>query len=507
MTTPGTPTVGGRIVRASFLTLVPVFLVSGCTTVGPTYEEPTAKVAEDWHAIETETLESDPPVDPQWWKSAFEDPILDGLVETAIEENLSLRSAALRVLQARQQLAIAVGNRYPQQQQLGGQAQTTITTNGSDELFNLGFNVSWEVDFWGRYKLAAQSAAAQLDASIAGYDGVMVSLIADVAKNYLAIRTYQKRLTVASHNLELQKESVRITTAKFDAGAVSSLDVNQAETLLHSTRAQVVSFELSLQQTKNVLAILLGRPPQDLSDLLGGERPIPSLPAEIAVGMPQELIRRRPDIRASERRLAAQGANIGIAVAELYPHFTIGGSIGTTSIDLSGLSNGDNAGLNLFGFFKWNIFNYGRLKSNIRLQDAVFQQLLVDYRDTVLQAQADVENSIVAYLKSQEQLANQSSAAAAAQRAANISSIQYEDGLVDFNTVITTLRSLQVQQDVVATTRGRVANNLVQVYRSLGGGWETRGEQAPDALLPEETKDEMRNRVKAWNVVFDEPEQ
>ena len=481
-----------------------IVLNAGCTTVGPDYEAPTADVAASWQGFETETLESDPPIDPAWWKAAFGDQVLDELIETAIEQNLSLRSAALRVLQYRQQLAIAMGNRYPQQQDLNGQAQTTITADDSSDLYNVGFNVSWEVDFWGRYKLAYQSAAAQLDASVADYDGVMVSLIAGVAQNYLAIRTYQKRLAVAQDNLKLQEESVRITTAKFDAGAVSSLDVNQAQTLLHSTRAQVSSFEGSLQQSKNSLAILLGRPPQDLSDLLGESRAIPSVVGEIAIGMPQELIRRRPDIRSSERGLAAQCAAIGISVSELYPHFTIGGSIGLTSTDgLEGLTSSDAFGLNLFGLFKWNIFNYGRLKSNIRLQDAVFQQLLVNYRDIVLQAQGDVENSIVAYLKSQEQLADYTLAAQAAERAATVSSMQYEDGLVDFNTVIATLRSQQQQQDVVATFKGAVASNLVLVYKALGGGWEIRGDQSPDARLPEATKEEMVQRTKAWKAVLE----
>lgn len=503
MTVASKGTAGRRVAGAALL----VLLATGCTTVGPVYQEPTAEIAEGWLALETHTLASDPPADPAWWRAAFEDPVLDRLVEIAVADNLSLRSAALRVLQARQQLAIATGNRYPQQQQVGGEAQTTITTDDSVELFNIGFNVSWEIDFWGRARLAVQSAAAGLDASVASYDGVMVSLIADVAQSYLAIRTLERRLAVARDNLALQEESVRITTAKLEAGAVSSLDVSQAETLLYGTRAQVSSFELSLQQTKIALAILLGRLPQDLGDLLGEDRPIPAVVAEIAVGMPQELIRRRPDIRASERRLAAQGANLGIAVAELYPQFTLGGSIGTASGELSQLFDSDSGSLSLFGLFNWNIFNYGRLKSNIRLQDAVFQQLLVDYRDTVLQAQGDVESSIVAYLKSQEQLIDFNSAAAAAQRAVDVASTQYEDGLVDFNTVIATLRSLQAQQDVVAATRGLVATNLVQVYRSLGGGWQIRRGQAPDALLPEATEDEMRSRVKAWNSIFDDPQE
>jgi len=206
-------------------------LVSACTVLGPEYEEPVADVQDEWSGIETASLNSNPPLDPQWWKSAFNDPVLDALVETALEQNLSLRSAALRVMQAQQQLAIAMGNRYPQSQTMTGEAQTSTTNLGTDELYNLGFNLSWELDFWGRYTLAIRSASAQFDASMADYDGVIVSLLANVAQNYMTIRTLEQRMEVAQLNLKLQQNSQQITTAKFNAGAVSALDVDQAETL------------------------------------------------------------------------------------------------------------------------------------------------------------------------------------------------------------------------------------------------------------------------------------
>ncbi len=491
-------------VATAGLGLCLVVLVQACTVLGPKYEEPVAEVQDDWSGIETPTLSSDPPLDPQWWKSAFNDPVLNALVETAMEQNLSLRSAALQVLQAQQQLAIAMGNRYPQSQQVTGNAQTSTTNLGTDEFYNLGFNLSWEVDFWGRYKLAVVSASALFDASVADYDSVMISMVASVAQNYLVIRTLERRLEVARYNMDLQDQSLKITTAKADAGAVSGLDVDQAETLLYNTKASIASLELSLQQTKNSLAILLGRVPQDMNGLLTDVQPIPVTPAQIAIGMPQELIRRRPDIRIAERELAAQGAQIGIAISELYPQFQIGGSIGTgAENDFSELFSTGSYTLNLFGAFQWNIFNYGRLRSNIRYQDAYFQQLLVDYRNTVLQAQGEIENAIVAYLKSQEQLAAYQIATDAAQRAAKISSTQYEDGLVDFNTVISTLNALQSQQDQLANTQGQVATNLVQVYKSLGGGWQVREGKTVDELLPESTRQEMLERTKYWKKILE----
>ena len=191
-------------------------LVSACTVVGPEYKEPVADMQEDWSGIETSTLSSDPPLDPQWWKLAFNDPVLNVLVETALNENLSLRSAALRVMQAQQQLAIAMGNRYPQTQAMTGEAQTSTTNLGTNELYNLGFNLSWELDFWGRYSLAIRSASAQFDAGMADYDGVIISLLANVEQNYLTIRTLEQQLKVAQENLKLQQHSQQITTAKFN---------------------------------------------------------------------------------------------------------------------------------------------------------------------------------------------------------------------------------------------------------------------------------------------------
>ena len=225
--------------------------------------------------------------------------------------------------------------------------------------------------------------------------------------------------------------------------------------------------------------------------------------------MPQDLIRRRPDIRVAERQLAAQSAQIGFAITELYPQFSINGSIGTSVTtfgenDAGDLFTNDTLRYNLTGGFRWNVFNYGRLRSNVRLQDATFQQLLEDYRQTVLSVQAEVENSIVAFLQSYEQLADIRAAAEAAQRSVDISTIQYEDGLVDFNTVLSTLEALRSQQDQLATAEGSVAANLVDVYRSLGGGWQTRTSAEPADLIPEETRDEMRGRTKYWDRTFDD---
>lgn len=478
-------------------------LLSACTMLGPDYTEPpTSEVQTSWVESNPELLNSGAAINPRWWQSAFEDPILDQLTTTALEQNLTLRSAGLRVLQSQQQLAIAIGNQYPQQQQIDAMATREQENGTRFNDYNIGFNLAWELDFWGRFSRQVESASAELDVSVANYDDAMVSLLAQVAQSYLVMRTFQDRLTIARKNIGLQEESLRIAQAKLDAGDTSELDVDQAQSLLQNTRAEVPGLEISVQQSKNSLALLIGESPQQFNALAKSSGGQPTVKADIALGMPQDLLRQRPDVRAAERQLAAQSAQIGFAVTELYPHFSIGGSIGTNAMESDDLFTNDGEVWSIFGGFQWNVFNYGRLQSNVRLQDALFQQLLEDYRFTVLQAQVDVENAITAYLKSHEQVILYEAAAEAAQRAVDIASNQYQNGLVGYNTVITTLGALRTQEDLLATTEGTVTTNLVQVYKALGGGWQIRGNRNPVDLLPSSTKESMIERTGAWEGVL-----
>jgi NodT family efflux transporter outer membrane factor (OMF) lipoprotein len=450
-----------RLWPGPWLCILLSLLLSGCIKLGPDYQAPEVDVEPAWLDIAEPQITGDVEDDPQWWTNAFHDPELDRLIEMALEQNLTVRSAGLRVLQSQQQLAIAIGSQFPQQQQATGSASRQKQSAAIFENYSLGLNLAWEVDFWGRFRRQVESASAELDASVADYDGAVLTLVSRVAQNYILVRTFQERIEVTRENIRLQEESLRIAQAKFDAGAVSELDVDQAETLLYNTKATVSSLETSLQQFKNALAILLGRPPHDLNDLFTAGVDIPAAPPEVALGMPQDLLRRRPDVRGAERRLAAQSAQIGVAVTDLYPHFTIGGSVGTSALSTGDLFKDDSETWSLFGLFEWDLFNYGRLQSNVRLQDARFQQLLVDYQNTVLVAQGDVENAIVAYLKSHQQLNAYRIAAAASQRSVEVATIQYQEGAIDFNTLITTLASNTQQQDLLKVTQGSVSANLV----------------------------------------------
>jgi NodT family efflux transporter outer membrane factor (OMF) lipoprotein len=487
-----------RILKSPGFALLSALIVSGCVQLGPDYQEPAAVVETDWLEIDKQHFSTESPVDPRWWETTFNDPEINWLVNSALQQNLTLRSAGLRVLQAQQQLAIAIGNQYPQQQAIDGQVSRQKSTGVTFNEYSLGFNLSWEADIWGRFSRQVESSAAQLDASVASYDGALVSLVSQVAQNYILIRTFQRRIEVANSNIKDQQESLRITRAKLDAGEVSELDADQAETLVYNSIANRIGLEVSLQQLKNSLAVLLGEPPQSFRYLLDDKGEIPSVKANIALGMPQDIIRRRPDIRVAERQLAAQSAQIGFAITELYPSFSIGGAVGTSAEESNDLFENDSNSWDLSAGFNWNIFNYGRLRSNVRLQDARFQQLLSDYRNTVLQAQGDVENAIVAYLKSHQQLDAYKTAVEASQKAVDTATIQYQSGLIQFNTLLTTLRSHAQQRDLYASTQGSVSTNLVQVYLSLGGGWEIRGKRNPVELLPGVTKDEMNQRTDYW---------
>ncbi|MCL6416142.1 efflux transporter outer membrane subunit [Aestuariirhabdus sp. Z084] len=494
------PVTSSGLCRA--LPLLGALIIQGCTSVGPDYKEPTAEVASQWSDSDNDLVADQAALDPQWWNNAFKDQDLDRLVNAALGQNLSLRSAGLRVLQSQQQLAIAIGNQYPQEQQITGSAARQELQNTISNNYNVGFNLSWEIDFWGRFSRQIESASAELDSSVANYDAALLSLVSQVAQTYFQIRTFQQRIDVARQNISLQEQSLEISRRKFEAGQVSELDPDQAESIVYNTRASIFELEVSLQQLKNSLAILLGTPPQSQNRLLTQTKALPDISSTVALGIPQDIIRRRPDIRIAERQLAAQSAQIGFAVSDLYPQLSIGGSIGSTAPQRNQLFESGSKSWDIFGMFEWNVLNYGRLKSNIRLQDALFQQLLVDYQNTVLQAQGDVENSIVAYLKSHELLDAYQQAADASQRAVDISLLQYREGEITFNRVINTLLSNVQQQDLLSQAKGNVATSLVQVYKALGGGWEIRNNRDPVDLLPASLKQDMRERVDEWDGVL-----
>jgi NodT family efflux transporter outer membrane factor (OMF) lipoprotein len=490
---------------AAWITLGATLLQSGCTTLGPDFERPEAPVEDAWLEREEPVIEPAEADYSQWWR-VFDDPVLDRLVEDAYRQNLPLQAAGLRILEARAQLAIAVGSQYPQLQQAAGAVtRSRISENSpnfsplADKSFwqaNAGFDASWELDFWGRFRRGVESAAANLGSQVASYDDALVSLSAEVARVYLTIRTLQEGLGVAKANAATQQRGYEIADVRFRAGAVSELDPAQALTQLRDTQAQIPSLEGSIRQSQHALSILLGTPPQDLSEVLG-EGPIPEPPANVAVGMPAELLRRRPDIRQAELQAAAQSALIGVAQSELYPRLNLVGSIGfvssdTGQSDLGDLFKGDSLAYSVGPSFVWPVFNYGRLKNNVRVQDARFEQLLTNYRNSVLEAAREVEDGLASYLAALRSTDYLRDSVKAAQRAVDLSMIQYREGAVDFQRVLDSQQRLLRAQDAYTRSRGEIVTSLVATYKALGGGWETRAEQP---FLQQATEQRMRKRT------------
>jgi len=439
--------------------------------------------------------------------TAFEDETLNELIATAVIENLPLQIAGIRIFEARAQLGIAVGRQYPQLQEArGGLAHVELSEHSpnSSPLFDnsfrdvdVGFDAGWELDIWGQFRRGIEAADANLLAEVAGYDDALVSVTAEVASAYVAIRTFEARLAIARGNVTLQERSLKIATVRFENGATTALDVEQAKTLLANTRASIPELEIGLRQTQNVLSILLGLPPGERPDFKSGEGEIPAAPVEIAVGIPADLLRRRPDIRRAELQAAAQSALIGIAESDLYPHFSLTGSVGLRSSDTGVTDLGDlfDGGSLEAGFgpsFRWNILNYGRIKNAVRVEDARYQQAIVAYRDTVLRAASEVEDALVGFVRGKQRVAFLKTSVVAAERSVDLALIQYRDGTVDYTRVLDSQTFLVDQQDSYTTARGLVIRDLIATYKALGGGWQIRAETG---ILPGNILEDMGTRT------------
>ncbi|MGD8614227.1 MAG: efflux transporter outer membrane subunit [Gammaproteobacteria bacterium] len=486
-------------------------LLNGCTTLGPDYQPPEPEVEQRW-------LDTDAPgVQPRevdygaWW-SVFDDPVLNALIEEAYQQNLPLQIAGLRILEARAQLGIAIGDQYPQLQQAAGALNRNRISENSpnfnpiaEDSFwqaNIGFDAAWELDFWGRFRRGVESAAASLGSQVASFDSALVSLTAEVARVYVTIRTLQEQLEVARANAATQQRGYEIANVRYEAGAVSELDRAQALTLLRDTEAAIPVLQGRIRQSMNALSILLGAPPRDLSVRLG-EGGIPETPAEVAVGMPADLLRRRPDIRQAELQAAAQSALIGVARSELYPRLSLVGSIGfvssdTNQSDLGDLFKGDSLAYSVGPSFVWPIFNYGRLQNNVRVQDARLEQLLVNYQNQVLDAAREVEDGLAGFLAARAATDYLGDSVDAAQRAVDLSLIQYREGAVDYQRVLDSQQRLLGAEEAWTNARGDIILSLVQTYKALGGGWQIRTGQD---FVRESLQERMRERTDWGDLV------
>lgn len=464
------------------LPLAGIFLLldacSALPMVGPDYRLPELRLPAAWHQVEPPAAAA-PAVDAARWWRQLGDPQLDALIEAALQSSLDLRAAQARLRQARAGRAQALAGLAPSLS--ASSAVTRSKTNatagaGNNTLYQAGFDAAWEIDLFGGTRRGLEAATADLAASQASLDATRVSLVAEVARNYIDLRAYQQRLAIARANLGSQSETLQITQWRNEAGLASSLDVEQARTTREQTRAGIPDLENGRLAAVNRLAVLLGRAPGEIDAQLAAQlaesRPLPVAPASVAAGIPADVLRQRPDLIAAERTLAAETARVGQKQAARFPSLTLSGAFGWQSYALSTLGDGGTLVRSLAGSLAATLFDGGRLRSQVEIQSAVQEQALVAYEAAVLGALEEIENALAAYAQARERVAARQAAATAARNAALLARSQYESGLADFQKVLETERTRLSAEDNLASAEATVLSNLITLYKALGGGWQ-----------------------------------
>jgi NodT family efflux transporter outer membrane factor (OMF) lipoprotein len=455
-------------------------LAGGCATVGPDYEEVRPEVGGGWTAKMEKGLEESRPereVLAEWWR-LLDDPVLTALEEKAVQGNLDLKTSLSRLRQARLLRGISKSELYPTlnasgavREERGSESLQPGVGGAEEEYYLTQFDSSWELDLFGGIRRSVEAAQAEIGASRADVRDVLVSLMAEVAVNYIEVRNYQQRLDITWANIKTQEKTYELNKSRHEAGLIDQLAVQQSLRNLETSRSLIPRLKSGLRAAKNRLAVLLGQAPGSIDELLVADKGIPQVPPKVAVGIPAEAMRRRPDIRRAERQLAAQTARIGVATAELYPKFRLLGTIGLEALE----SNFLDAQSRFWGIgpgVSWNIFQGGALRLNIDLQTERQKEALIFYKSTILQALQEVESTLTAYAKEQLREESLQRAVAAARRTEFLARDRYNAGLTDFYNVLDAQRALLELEDELTLSRAEVASNLARLYKALGGGWE-----------------------------------
>lgn len=493
-----------RAVAVRSIALVLLAGLPACTAVGPNYTPPKVDVPAAWSGALQGGTTAAPIADLSKWWSVLNDPTLDSLIARSIEGSKTLKIARARVLEARALRGVVSTDRLPtidangnyersrQSDNAGGQrgGGRFQSSDGVDN-FQVGLDASWELDVWGRIRRNIEAADADLDASIESQRDTLVTLTADVARAYVDLRSLQRRLEIARENVRIQQETVQLSRARFEAGLSSELDLSRATAQLATTQSQIPSIEAGISVTIYRLSVLVGQQPSALVAELTPSAAIPALPTALPVGLPSELLRRRPDVRAAERQLAAATARVGVATAELFPRFSLTGSFGLASSQFGELFDMNSRFWGIGPSLQWNVFNRDRLKELINAADARTQQSLASYEASVLRAFEDVEGALTSYSREQERQKFLEQAVVADQRSVELAKQLYARGLTDFFSVLDTQRRLFDSQDAQVQSQQAVTQNLVTLYRALGGGWDPNQpggspsfEPAPAETLP-----------------------
>jgi NodT family efflux transporter outer membrane factor (OMF) lipoprotein len=456
------------------------FLVTGCVTVGPDYVSPEISAPQKWTVKSSGSTTAEPGDTralTRWW-ATLNDPQLSSLIDRAVSNNLDLKKAISSVREARARRGASAADQYPSLTASASASEQrsskAIGGGAVQDIYSTGLDATWELDLFGGKRRSVEAAQADLEASEEDLNSVLVTLTGEVALNYVDVRSYQARLAIAEANRDAQEETYQIAQWRFEAGLVTQLDIEQAKLNLEQTRAQIPTLQVGLEAAKNRLAVLLGKHPGNLENELSEKKSIPTAPLTIAVGVPADVLRNRPDVRKAERQLAAETARVGVQTAELYPKLSLTGSIGLEALSPRKLfaAGSDNYGISLP--FSWNLFDAGRVRQNIKVQNAVQEQALARYEATILSALEEVENALIAYAKEQARLESLSLAEEAAQKAFDLAKSRYTSGLTDFQVVLDSQRSLLSAQDQRVVSEAQVTADLIGLYKKLGGGWTPR---------------------------------
>jgi len=478
--------------RKAFACGVPlaVALTLSACAVGPDYKAPGLPQVDEWHTPAAPGAQPPATNDASlaaWW-TVLNDPTLNQLLERAVKENKTVEQAIARVRESRARRSITTAGMFPTLDLSGSGRNTERRSNGrssaddfpglgdsslssSGETYSAGVDSRWELDVFGGQRRSIEAATANLGASEADLRDALITLLGDVALSYVNVRTTQARLSFAERNNESQREVVDMTRWRSEAGVATSLDVEQARSNYSQTLAQIPSLQSALEAAMNRLAVLTGQTPGSLHETLGERRAIPVAPREVVQSVPAEVLRRRPDIRSAERRLAAQTAQVGVATAAMYPSLSLTGSFGFTSGNAGDLFS---SGLETTGYgvsLNMPIFRAGALRQQVNAQNALVEQALAGYEATVLAALEEIENALTEWANEQRRHAALVDAAASARIARELAVVQYNAGLVDFQTVLTADRQLISTEDSLAVSDGELTSNLIRLYKAFGGGW------------------------------------
>ncbi|WP_224015533.1 efflux transporter outer membrane subunit [Paraburkholderia tropica] len=479
-------------------------VLEGCMRVGPDFQPQHEAWSEHWRseAVERVTQQTAQPDVRQWWR-VFGDPNLEALMDAGDAGNGDLRIAGLRVLEARAQLGIAQAGRYPQVQQIDANATWSAhrhsaafsPQSGPAWQYGAGFSIGWELDFWGRFARAIESADAAFFAAQANRDAALVLLHAQIADTYFTLRTAEARLRIARENAQLQKRSYDITQKLFKSGETDELDLQQAKTQYLGTLSSIPDLESQIELARHALSALVGRPPGPLPELdaqPGMSGVLPLVDRAVLQDVPADLLLRRPDVIAAEYQMAAQSALIGVAKADFYPSVSLLGSLvwGAGSSHTLALVAGPSV--------TWNVFDHGRIENNVRVQDARLQQLAVAYQNTVREAAREADDAATSLLGAWQRETILNEAQAAAQRSLKLANTIYREGYSDFQRVLDAQRALFTQQDAYIVNRGNAIGSLIALYKALGGGWYTE-QPVVDAV----TRARMQQRTD-WGNLIDE---